>query len=49
MLEQSNCEVPEGVFIPGSSNVPHLVGNPGRLLRSVPKVNLDWNPKLTIY
>lgn len=49
MLELSNCEVPEGVFIPGHSNVPYLVGNPGRLYSSVPKINLDWKPKLTLY
>ena len=48
MLRLSNYEVPQGVLISGHSDIPQLVGNPSRLLRKVPQINLDWNPKLTI-
>jgi len=45
MLKSSSCEVPDGVIIPGNSDIPYLVGNPSRLTSAVPYIKLNWEPR----
>ena len=45
MLKSNDFEVPDGVLIPGHSDIPYLVGNPSRLINAIPDIKLSWEPR----
>ncbi len=48
MSKKSGYVLPREVFKPGNSQVPRIVGNPGKLLMEVPGTKLDWEPSLLV-